>query len=427
MKSILLTTTAIVAFAGAAAADGHSGISFAGNAELGFNDDSDFGEDGFYWDADIDVTMSAALDNGLTATAAFEIDVVDDENSEGLSSDEFVLSLESDTAGLFFGDTAFAAETRWQSAGDMEADGFSEADGENVIRGDVSVGGFDASVSYNVTHALGDAAADDGFVNVPLSIDDYDTDDDGVVDAGSGAALEAALDPFANNDEFVDQLSIGVAGDVGMFSMSVAYQEESVSAGIAAAAGGLSAADIDAAVQGGIYAPGVANGDFNEDEIWGISGGVNFGGADITVAYASNETADISSTGIQVAYPVGPVTATVYYVSEDSDVDEDNFGATLAYSDGPIAVTLDYDNDQGLEKVNLDGSYDVGNGLTLLAGAQNENEGDDTDYYVAGTFDLGGGAEFLVAYADDEDGDQEDEIGDPEYLPGTTLEISFSF
>ncbi|MCK0096978.1 porin [Yoonia sp. F2084L] len=419
MKSILLTTTAIVAFAGAAAADGHSGISFAGNAELGFNDDSDFGEDGFYWDADIDVTMSAALDNGLTATAAFEIDVLDDANEGAFTADEYVLSLESDTAGLFFGDTAFAAETRWQSAGDMESDGFSEADGENVIRGDVSLGGFDASVSYNVTHAAGTDADNGGFVN-------------GDIDDALG------LDDL-ENDEFVDQLSVGVAGDVGMFSMSVAYQEESVSVDAAAAAAAAIAAlpdptDADAVdalvdtlVSGGVYAPSVANGDFSNDEIFGISAGVSVAGADITLAYASNESADTSSTGIQVAYPIGPVTATVYYVSEDDDTDEDNFGATLAYSDGPIAVTLDYDNDQGLEKVNLDGSFDVGNGLTVVAGAQNENEGDDTDYYVGGTFDLGGGAEFLAVYANDEDGDQEDEIGDPEYLPGTTLEISFSF
>lgn len=406
MKSILLTTTAIVAFAGAAVADSHSGISFAGNASLGFNDDSTDGEDGFYWDSDIDVTMSAALDNGLTATAAFEIDIVDDENSETLSSDEFVLSLESDTAGLFFGDTAFAAETRWVSAGDMESDGFSEADGENVLRGDVSIGGFDASVSYNVTHALGDAAPGDGFVNAEVT--------------------DPALAAF-QNDEFVDQLSIGVAGDFGMFSMSVAYQEESVSAGVAAAAAGFTDAQIDAAVAADLYAPAVANGDFSEAEIWGISGGVNVGGADITLAYAANETADTNSTGIQVAYPFGPVTATVYYVSEDDGSDEDNYGLNVAYSDGPIAVTADYDYDQGTDKWNLDGSYDVGNGLTVLAGAQNENEGDDADFYVASTFDLGGGAEFLISYAQDDDGDQEDEIGDPEYLPGTTLEVSFSF
>ena len=41
---ILLTTTAIVAFAGAAFADGHAGVAFSGDFTLGFNDDNDDGE-----------------------------------------------------------------------------------------------------------------------------------------------------------------------------------------------------------------------------------------------------------------------------------------------------------------------------------------------------------------------------------------------
>ena len=52
MKSILLTTTAIVAFAGAAFADGHTSVGFSGDASLGHNDDI---ENGFYWDVNVDV------------------------------------------------------------------------------------------------------------------------------------------------------------------------------------------------------------------------------------------------------------------------------------------------------------------------------------------------------------------------------------
>ncbi|MBE0413905.1 MAG: hypothetical protein IBX59_09780, partial [Yoonia sp.] len=73
MKSILLTTTAIVAFAGAAVADGHTGVSFSGSVELGYNDDSDndvrpidggaIGDyDGFYWEGNLAVSMTTALD-----------------------------------------------------------------------------------------------------------------------------------------------------------------------------------------------------------------------------------------------------------------------------------------------------------------------------------------------------------------------------
>ncbi|PXW72133.1 porin-like protein [Loktanella sp. PT4BL] len=392
---ILLTTTAIVAFAGAAVADGHAGVSFSGDFTLGFNDDGDIpaglttgtgspatqiGDNhGFYWEGDLNVTGTAALDNGVTAAASWEFDIVDETNGQAINSDGVLLSLTSDNAGLYLGDTEFAAITQWSAAGDMEADAFSEADGENVLRGDVSVAGIDASISLALGNADGALVTDD-------------------------------------TDEFYDQMSFGASGDLGMFSFAVAYQEET---------------------EFGTYFSDF-NGDFTDDEIFGISVGAAVAGANITVAYASNETADENSTGIQVSYPFGPITGTVYYVAEDDGGDEDNYGATVAYADGPIAVTLDYDYDQGVNKVGLDGSYDLGNGFTVLAGMYDQSDdtgftngvsNEGTDYYVAGTYDLGGGASVLVSYADAETGGaiDDDEVGGPDYQVGTTVEVSFSF
>ena len=390
MKSILLTTTAIVAFAGAAFADGHAGVAFSGDFTLGFNDDNDDDDtvklgdnDGFYWEGDLNVTGTAALDNGVTAAASWEFDIADENNGQAINSDGVLLSLTTDNAGLYLGDTAFAAETQWKSAGDMEADGFSEADGENVLRGDVMMAGIDASISLALSN-------NDGFLVSDDTEEDY------------------------------AQMSFGASGDLGMFSFAVAYQEEN---------------DFPGYFSAGIAGTG-DNGDFTDNEIFGVSAGVSVAGADITLAYAQKTGLgaddDESSTGIQVAYPVGPVTLTAYYVSEDdNDSDDDNYGATVAYSDGPIAVTLDYDNDQGVNKTGLDGSYDVGNGLTLLAGMYNESDSADegTDYYVAGSYDLGGGAELLISYAEaDRDGTAaDDEVGGPDYQVGTTVEVSFSF
>ncbi len=387
MKSILLTTTAIVAFAGVAAADGHTNFSFSGDSTLGYNNDDVFGEDGFYWDANVAVKMSAELNNGLTATAGFNIEIDDegtdvDAGSTGLGlgndyiliSNSYLLSVTSETAGLHFGDTSFAAESKWAAAGDMEADQFSEADGEVVLRGDVMYSGISASVSYAVANVDGGYVADDG-------------------SEGAG-----------------DQLSFGASGAFGTVNFAVAYQAEADNLG---------------------YFSG--NGDFTDESVMGVSAGTTVAGADITVAYAQKTglvaADDLSSMGINVSYPIGPVTATVYYVSETNDADdaEDNYGLTVAYADGPITAKVDYDNDQGTDKWNIDGSYDTGLGLTVLAGMQNENEGDDADYYVGGTYDLGGGASILAVYANDEDGDQEDEIGAGEYMPGTTIEVSFSF
>ncbi len=391
MKSILLATTALVAFAGAAAADGHTSITFSGNTEFGFNDSDpsatalanpDYNDDeqGFYWNTDIDVTMSATLDNGLTASTSFEIDIVNDTNNGNISADEWVASLESENAGIFIGDTSFAAETHWVSAGDMEGDSFSEADGENAVRGDVNIGPVSASVSYVISDAEG-----------VIVSDDTDIGDD------------------------VDQLSFGMAAEFGVVTIAAAYQEESV----------FDAALVDTDTV--VYDPATANGDFNTDEVFGISVAGTFAGATVTVAYAEETNADEQSTGVKIAYPFGPVTATAYYVSEDGAGDpEDNYGLNVAYADGPIAVTADYQDDQGTEKWSLEGSYDVGNGLSVFAGVLNDNEGDE-DYYVAATYDLGGGAELLVSYAEDDDGDNEDEIGADDYQAGTTVELSFAF
>ncbi|MBE0414335.1 porin, partial [Yoonia sp.] len=111
-----------------------------------------------------------------------------------------------------------------------------------------------------------------------------------------------------------------------------------------------------------------------------------------------------------------------------------NWGIKVAYADGPIKAALDYQDDQGVIKVALDASYDVGNGLTLLAGMYDQSDSNDarfdgTDYYVAATYDLGGGAELLVSYADAETGDaiDDDEVGGPDYQVGTTVAVTFSF
>ncbi|WP_394178830.1 porin [Yoonia maritima] len=393
MKSILLTTSALVAFAGAAAAE----VSFSGDATLGYNDfdaqniatatviDTDWAgtasgtasgadtiddEVGFYWDADVAVTMTEELDNGITAGVAFNFEAADLNNGQGLSGSDFVLSLTSDSAGLYVGDTAFAAETRWVSAGDMEADGFSEADGETALRADVEVAMVAASISMVLADTNGNTASS-------VSSEDY------------------------------DQLSFGAAADVGQFSVAAAYQEESTLGT-------------------------TGNGDYNVSEIWGLSVGTTVSGADIRVAYASNETAGTSSTGIKVSYPFGSaVTATAYYVDEAGGTDTDpNYGVKVAYAAGDISATLDFQDDQGTTKTAIDASYDIGNGFTALAGYYVQDNEDGTDYddefYVAGTYDLGGGASLLASYAGGAD-NNDDEIGAGDYKRGTTVEVNFSF
>ena len=111
-----------------------------------------------------------------------------------------------------------------------------------------------------------------------------------------------------------------------------------------------------------------------------------------------------------------------YYVAEDGGLDEDNYGINLAYSEGPLAVTFDYVDEQDNEIISLDGSYEITEQLSILAGFSSDDAQDDDEYYLGAEYDLGGGAELIVAFADGDD-----EVGSPEYEDGTTVEVSFDF
>lgn len=184
----------------------------------------------------------------------------------------------------------------------------------------------------------------------------------------------------------VDAMQIVVKGSFGNFNGTLAYQEE--------------------------FGP--------TPEILALSVGTSFVGADVTLAYETDQTE--SSIGVGLSYPIGPVTAGAYYTS--NEIADDSFGVSADYASGPIAVSAFYDVDQGDDgSFGVEGSYDVGSGIMIMAGLVDNGDA----YYVAGTYDLGGGASLLVAYADDSNNALNDEIGDPGYMAGITAELSLSF
>ncbi len=375
MKKILLASVALTAFAGAAAAE----VSFSGSATLGYNDHSDrtagaFGDhDGFYSDLNLDVAFSATLDNGITVSAAADVDEVDATDGEMAG---VTLTIASDAASLVYGDTEFAAKSMWSAAGDMEADSFAIQDGEGVLKGTFSFGGVDMAVSGLVQDAEGDLATDD-----------------------------------------LTQLSFGAKAAVGAATVVVAYQEELVAADLT---NGLNT---------------TANGDMTYAETMGVSVAFAAAGADIKVGFASETNTggtDYDSTGISVSYPMGDVTVSAYYVSEDDStaVDaKDNSGISFAYAADGISLTASYADEQGTDVTKLEGSFDAGNGLTVYAGYIGKDS-DTDDTYIGASYDLGGGAALAVSYADDTNNDEasgDDDIGAQGYQVGTTVAVTFAF
>ena len=374
MKSILFTTTALVGLAGAAAAD----VSFGGSATLGYND---VVEDGFYWSTGLDATLSAELDYGLTASATFGIDTVDDNDLDGdVEVSGYVLSLSTDNAALNFGDVDPVAEANWSGVDGDTTSGFADQDMYFDTTTEVATG-TDPDIGWGFDAILAGEAGVAGF-DVKISYGVEVDGDEGTTE-GNGSSTDAPI----------DAMQLYVSGDAGMFGMQAAYQEE-----------------FD-----------------GMDAVYGISASTSAAGADLQVSYIDDGTN--SSLGVAAAYPVGAVTVSGYYSFNDPD--ENNWGVEAAYADGPVAVAVGYDytgNDETGD-LSLEGSYDLGNGIAISAGYIISDVSEDTSssvYYVAGDVDLGGGATLLVSYAGEEvdSGDNDDIEG---YLEGTTVELNLAF
>ena len=417
MKSILLTSTALVAFAGAAAAESHAsadmmgpqGVVWGADGEFGYNEEV---EGGFYFDGGLAISTTAGMNMGLTAGLTLDVDLgfvdattntptglIEDNNGDGafdnisIDGSDFVVFVEGQGAALYIGDTATASEKTWSGTTNMEQDGFLEVDDVNdgadngdfvdgVIRGDLAYGPVTASVSFLMA---------DG----PATNDDFDG---------------------------LDGMQVGAVSTFGAFTLGVTYQQGVDSMLV-------DASDDEIGTDGIVGTnDDVAGDDGSVDEIVGLFASTTFSGANVKVAYATNLDTEEDSVGFQLDYPFGPVTATVFY-SIESAVD-DNYGVAVAYANGPVAATAYY-HDGNDQEIGLEGSYDFGMGLSAYAGyIQNDGDSDATEAYIAAEYDLGGGATLIAAYGDAGDtytGDN-DEIGNAyEVNEGTTVAVSFTF
>ena len=327
MKKILLASASIVAFGGAAAAE----VSFSGSAVLGYNDTdqtlaTDDNEYGFYGEINLDVALSAELDNGLTVSASADVDELDagDADFGGVT-----LTIASETASLVYGDTEFAAVDAWAGVGSMDDDGFAEQDGETVLKATVAFGGVDAAVSYIV-----DAAA---------------------------------------RDELTD-LSIGATTTLGSVDLSVAYQEEDTFNEIFGISAATSFAGADVAF-------GYAMDNTADDSSIGIEVAYPFGPVTATASYVMEDAGE-DNWDIEVAYAEGALALTVY-----TDESED-YGLEAEYDLGN-GIELAAGLVDGGDTTYVAGTYDLGGGAALLVSYVDTDAVNNDDEYGAGDYQEG--------------------------------------
>ena len=351
MKKILLSSAAIVAFAGAAAAD----VSFSGSATLGYNDDH---EKGIYADSDLDISMSQELNNGWTAALTYGLELEQHENAArqvGSFDNNVLVSLTNGTYGVYYGSTKHAAESLWSGVSEMAQDGFSEQDAEEVLKATAMIGDIEVAVSSDLVSAT----------------------------------------------QELNQNSFGAKGSFANVNFSLAYQDE-----VTAAADGSDA-------------------DYNTADVLALSVGTSFAGADVTVAYA--KSGDETSTGIEVAYPVGPVTLGGFYVDESANA-ENTYGVSAAYAEGAIAAKLSHKSVNDVKTTGLEGSYTVSDDLSVFAGYIDSDDLTKAGSYIGASYNLGGGASILASYADvDASNAADNEFGAKDYKAGATLALSLKF
>ena len=428
MKKLLLTS-AIVAVSGAAFAE----VTWSGDAELGYrshtytdgdatatytkNDDGH----GFYFEADLNANASAELNDGITASIDYGVELdyssggASNDNALGLNGgssavtlDDFpTITLESSAGKLVAGDAEHAAEDMFSDIDGMVV-GFTEAEDEFVIRGDTTISGAKAGVSMTAFNS-----------------DEYNDGSD-----LSTTALSA------------DSLTIGLAGELNNVLFTAGYEsaeQEDMADGTA----------VDAVTTMGVGAGYTWNGAKIRLAYTDTDGSTAAltDGADTPVALAVASDKGASSIGFEIGYMLEQygldVTAglsqnTYKEASAETAGDDYTFmgyGVSAAFEFAGADVTVGYEDDntdvEGDEGFTLDAAYEVMEGVTVIAGYE-QNSGDvvladtaadlsEDAYWIGTSYDLGGGASVFASWSN------ANEAGDPEYNAGTTVGLALSF
>ena len=381
MKNILLTSTALVAFAGAAAAGGHTSVSFGGEASAEYNSVT-----GYATAAEMTASASATLDNGLTASTSFTLETTNFGSGEfGAGS----VSLSSDTASLTFG-TAVVGGV-FAATGDKYAIGSGGYD-------DGEVAGIAASATF-------------GAVTLVLS---------GEINAITAVTAVTAVTEVLGDDpdtgavetDFV--LVAGVTGVTGVTGVDSDTTVDNIEIGVTTSTAGW---DLGFGL------------DLSTSE-YAVTAAGTAGGATVGFGMSSTNDWDVS-----VAYPVGTVTvsastdeANAWEVGAAYAADGVSAGIVLSpgnaweltagYAADGITVAAAFTD---ASVMTLGATYDMGNGLTVGAGIE------DTENYAFASYDLGGGANAFVDYTDAAADLEEVGPSERDIAVGTTVGVSFTF
>lgn len=303
MKKVLFASTALVAFAGAAAAD----VALSGNAELGIADSGAAAENiGFHSSVDVRFSMTGESDNGLSFGATIDLDDALETgalNQIGDNTDndsvDYTIFISGAFGTLTFGDTDGAMDWALTEGGNVGNPG-SINDAETSYAGYFGsyLDGAGDGMIARYEYAFGDYA-------VAVSVEQ------GVLDEENGYA-------------------IGFKGAVAGFTFGIAHQE-----GTAATVNG------------------------NNPDLTGVSLGYGFGDIKVGIMYATGETAagvDDDRLQLGVGYSAGPLSLHANYAERElGTAKDDGFGLAAAYDlGGGLSAHVGYSDSSNAAGVDFD-------------------------------------------------------------------------
>jgi outer membrane protein OmpU len=296
MKKFLLATTALVGFAGAAAADVKVGLT----AEFGVSNRDGSGTQ-FHQGYNVKFSGSAETDGGLAfgASTRLDMDATSEENQTPAGD-----------AGTVYISGAFGKLTMGDTDG-----GFDWAMAEHSfitnLTDEISThAGFDS-------HAGFDGKQDDQVLRYEYKMGDL--------------AVAASYEQANNGDttDLSDSMGLGVKYKMAMGTTSVA-----LGLGYQTGTNGTATTSTDGSVVGGSVTASMENG-----LTLGLSyASYSFDSTDVSGATSTAE--DYTTTGIAVAYTAGAMTVAANWGQKDMDTsaDEDGWGAGVNYDLGGGAV-----------------------------------------------------------------------------------------
>lgn len=292
MKKVLLTTTALVAFAGAASAE----VSLSGYAEIGIVGGNAAGmETKFHNDIDIKFSLSGETDNGLTFGATIDLDEVTntgDDNGIPANGNDASVFVSGGFGTVTLGDTDGAFDWAMQEVGI----------GSALTDDHTTHAGFNFNSGFDGVNTL--AGQSSGQV---LRYDNTFGD--------FGVALSAEIDDNAAGAGGIDSTIWGIG---------VKY---------------------NAALGGVDLGLGLAYQDAGPADLWGLSVDAKFGGGFRTILNYSKASAgalSVTHTGIGVGYTMDALTVSANWGQFDPSIGakSDGYGLAVNYDLGGGAVVM---------------------------------------------------------------------------------------